>query len=131
MRPAGRLNIHSVRHMLLLLHLSTSGISVAAACAEAAICTDKSLITRHKQQADPLRPPARRQNRNTPPFTLCLPLPAGLLHITPLKDGQLIITLIKTHDRHLAHSVYPRARSLYNQNTLSHFTGFTDRIHTR
>lgn len=50
---AGRLNIHSERHMLLLLHLSTSGISVAAACAETAICTDKSLITRHKQQCDP------------------------------------------------------------------------------
>lgn len=53
---AGRLNIHSARHMLLLLHLSASGIPVAAACAEAAIRTDKSLINRHKQQSDPPQP---------------------------------------------------------------------------
>lgn len=46
----GRLNMRSARHML---HLSASGIPVAAACAEAAICTDKSLINAHKQQSDP------------------------------------------------------------------------------
>lgn len=54
MRCTGRLNIHSARHMLLLLHLSASGIPMAAACAEAAICTDKSLINTHKQLSDPL-----------------------------------------------------------------------------
>lgn len=49
-----------------MLHLSASGISVAAACAEAAICTDKSLINTHKQQSDPLH----RHRTDTDPFIL-------------------------------------------------------------
>lgn len=50
---AGRLNMHSARHMLLLLHPSATGVPVAAACAETAIpqtkvsstCTNNSLPT--------------------------------------------------------------------------------------
>lgn len=70
---AGRLNIHSARHMLLLLHLSASGIPVAAACAEAAICTDKSLINAHKQQSDPHPHPMEHAHTAIHPFSLCGP----------------------------------------------------------
>lgn len=63
MQFTGRLNFHSARHMLLLLHLSASGIPVAEACAEAANCTDKSLINKHKQH-----PPKTKLNRRTSPI---------------------------------------------------------------
>lgn len=83
-RP-GKLNIHSDGHVPLPLHRSASGIPVAAACAEAAICTDKSLINTHKQQSDPQ--PSRTGTHQCS-FSVCACAP--VLWITSLKKGEMM-----------------------------------------